>query len=93
MKKIVVAGATGYLGSHLVRELQNTRADIKALGRNQQKLADLGLEADQLVLSTITDPSTLAGVISRSRYHNFYRLGSPGKKTDSPIWKSITRQI
>lgn len=62
MKKIVVAGATGYLGSHIITELQRTAVDVKALGRNQEKLENLGLRKDQLILSTITDPSTLVGV-------------------------------
>ncbi len=58
MKKILVAGATGYLGSHLVMELQARKVPFLAFGRNKEKLQSLGLNHDQMVVGEVTQPHT-----------------------------------
>lgn len=61
MTKIIVAGATGYLGSHLVKVLQDRNFSFKALARNERKLLEMGLSEAQIVRAEVTKPSTLQG--------------------------------
>ena len=59
--KIAVAGATGYLGSYLVKELQLSDYEFIALGRNTRKLEGLGLQNEQIKKVQVTDPASLKG--------------------------------
>ena len=61
-KKIAIAGSTGYLGSHIVQELLNSNYNFIALGRNLQKLKNLGLDESQIKEVQVTDPSSLQGI-------------------------------
>lgn len=61
MKRIMIAGATGYLGSHLVRESIKRNYQVKAIARNTVKLTRLGLGPDQIVYAEVTMPETLEG--------------------------------
>ena len=61
MKKIIIAGATGYLGSYLVKELQNRKATFKAIARNQKRLQEQGLKPEQIIKAEVTEPKTLSG--------------------------------
>ena len=57
--RVLVVGATGYLGSHIIKQLQREEYDFKALARNRQKLLDLGLHDHQVVEAQATDPDSL----------------------------------
>ncbi len=59
--KVLVAGATGYLGSHIVQELLDRKIDVRALARNPKKLLAQGVPASQIFTAEATDPNTLAG--------------------------------
>lgn len=61
MKKIVIAGATGYLGSYLVKELQNQKLPFQAIARNEKRLLEKGLKPEQVISAEVTDPTTLTG--------------------------------
>ncbi len=61
MKKIVLAGATGYLGSHLVKTLQKKEEQFVAIARKEEKLRLLGLNEDQIIKAEVTQPRTLNG--------------------------------
>ena len=61
MKKIIIAGATGYLGGHLVTELENQRIPFQAIARNAGRLWGQGLKPKQIVAAEVTDASTLSG--------------------------------
>jgi nucleoside-diphosphate-sugar epimerase len=57
--KVLITGATGLLGSHLIKELQQRGEDIRALVlpiENADKLLEEGVE---VVRGDITDTSTL----------------------------------
>lgn len=57
--KVLITGATGLLGGHLLRELQERGEEIRALVlpvENAQKLEDQGVE---IVRGDVTDASTL----------------------------------
>ncbi|MCB0493100.1 MAG: SDR family oxidoreductase [Cyclobacteriaceae bacterium] len=64
MKKIVIAGATGYLGSHLVKELQRMEIPIQAIARKGKRLRDQGLNPEQIIEAEVTDPATLSGKLN-----------------------------
>lgn len=64
MLKIALAGATGYLGSHLVKELQNQDIPFVAIARNTQKLHQLGLTERQIIKAEVTKPATLSGKLN-----------------------------
>ena len=46
MKRILVAGATGYLGNFVVRELKSRGYFVRALARTSSKLDDTKEEGD-----------------------------------------------
>lgn len=63
MKKIVVAGATGYLGGYVVRELKQRNYWVRVLIRKeQQKEQFKDVEVDDYFIGEITQPETLVGV-------------------------------
>jgi len=61
MSKIIIAGATGYLGSHLVKELQSQKIPFQAIARNVKKLQKQGVNPEQVIKAEVTDPTTLNG--------------------------------
>lgn len=58
--KILVAGATGQLGKLVVRELQRRGFNVKAVGRDKNKLIETA--ADEVATIDLTDPHTVQGV-------------------------------
>jgi uncharacterized protein YbjT (DUF2867 family) len=59
MKKVLVAGATGYLGRYLVKELKKQGYWVRALARNSNKLDDLKEYIDEVFEAEVTKPETL----------------------------------
>lgn len=59
--KILVAGATGYLGRHLIMALQKQGSDFCALARNRTKLEAMGLKTSQIKQAQVTKAATLEG--------------------------------
>lgn len=64
MENILIAGATGYLGSYLVKELQSRQVPFRALGRNEAKLKSLGLTTAQRIVAEVTKPAGLAELLA-----------------------------
>lgn len=62
MKRILVAGATGYLGKHILNELINWGIPGVALARNPEKLADMELESIEVLQAEVTNPDSLTGI-------------------------------
>jgi len=62
MKKVLVAGATGYLGRFLVMELKKHDYWIRALARNAKKLDDLSGHIDEKFEASVTIPESLTGI-------------------------------
>ena len=62
MKKILVAGATGYLGQFVVKALTAKGYWVRALGRSVEKMVAVEEYADDLFLGELTDPDSLNGV-------------------------------
>lgn len=59
--KILVAGSTGYLGSHIVQELMDRQMDFKAIARNTQSLKRMGLSPWQVIEAQVTHKPSLTG--------------------------------
>jgi uncharacterized protein YbjT (DUF2867 family) len=59
MKKVLVAGATGYLGRYLVQELKKQGYWVRALTRNTKKLDDIKNSIDEIFEGEVTKPETL----------------------------------
>jgi len=62
-KKVLVAGATGYLGKYVVKELKKRHYWVRILIRkeSQKKLFD-GVGVDEFFVGQITQPQTIKGV-------------------------------
>ena len=61
MKKILLAGATGYLGSHIAKRLIQNACDLRVIVRSPARLAEQGIEVEDSVLAEVTRPKTLKG--------------------------------
>lgn len=59
MKRILVAGATGYLGNFVAREFKSQGYFVRALARSPQKLRDIDPRPDEIVQGEVTHPETL----------------------------------
>ena len=70
MKKVLVAGATGYLGKYVVREFKQQGFWVRALVRNKKKLKEQGPFGepavmdypDEIFVGEVTKPDTLGRV-------------------------------
>ncbi|WP_372649984.1 SDR family oxidoreductase [Draconibacterium sp.] len=64
MKKIAIAGATGYLGKYLVELSIESNAEGIALARNTEKLAAFDSKNLQKVKAELTLPESLKGLLN-----------------------------
>jgi uncharacterized protein YbjT (DUF2867 family) len=62
MKRVLVAGATGYLGGFVCRELTGRGYFVRALARSPEKLEPLHASLDEIVEAEVTRPETLEHV-------------------------------
>ena len=62
MQRILVAGATGYIGKAVVRELKARGHFVRALARSPEKLSSLQGSFDEVVTAQVTRPETIAHV-------------------------------
>ncbi len=60
-RKILLAGATGNLGSHIARELSRRDIPFRAIARNPSKLEALGVNATEVRRAELTEAESLAG--------------------------------
>jgi len=62
MKKVLVAGSTGYLGKFVVREFKKQGYWVRALARNAAKLEIQSEYMDEKFIGEVTDKNTLSGI-------------------------------
>jgi len=62
MKRVLVAGATGYLGRCAVKEFKKQGYWVRALTRSEDRLKNLNDYVDEAFVGAVTDPASLAGV-------------------------------
>lgn len=63
MKKILLAGATGYLGRYIAAELHNQAYPTKIVVRNENKIP-LKKEYFETMVAEVTDPAQLRGMMN-----------------------------
>ena len=61
MRKILIAGATGYLGSHIARALSDTSFAVRVIARSPDRLSKTDIPAADVVQAQLTQPDTLKG--------------------------------
>jgi len=61
MRKILLAGSTGYLGSYIAQELHTQEIFFKAIIRNQQQVSEKGIEANEILIAELTKPKSIIG--------------------------------
>ncbi len=64
--RVLVAGATGYLGSHVGRELKRRGHEVRSLIRRPEQRAAVQNFSDEIVVASVTSPSTLRGIADRT---------------------------
>lgn len=64
MKRVLVAGATGYLGRYVVRELKDRGYFVRAMARDASRLGELSDVADEIFVGEVTSAETLDGICS-----------------------------
>jgi len=62
MKKILIAGATGYLGHFVTQAFKMNNYYTKVLVRNPEKFRKEKINADEVISAEITQPETLVNV-------------------------------
>ena len=70
MKKVLVAGATGYLGKYVLQEFKRQGYWVRALTRDEKRLAEIGPFGepaavgciDDIFVGEVTQPDSLAGL-------------------------------
>ena len=63
---VLVAGATGYLGGHVVRELHRQGYPVRALARDPERLGDLRPLCHEVVVGQATQAETLEGLVGQA---------------------------
>ena len=80
MKKVLVAGGTGYLGGHIVRELKKRDYWVRVLIRKEeQKEKFKDVDVDEFFLGEITIPETIKD-ITKDIDHVFTSVGITRQK-------------
>lgn len=59
MTKILLAGATGYLGGYILKEIEKSEYQNRIVVRNKSKLKNLPELKSEIVLAELTKPDTL----------------------------------
>lgn len=62
MRRVLVAGATGYLGGYVCREYKNRGYFVRALTRSYNRLEALRDSIDEIVEAEVTQPGTLDNI-------------------------------
>ena len=70
IKKVLVAGASGYLGRYAVKEFKDRGYYVRALARNPEKLKTAGPHGepavfdlvDEIIAGDVTSPESITGV-------------------------------
>ena len=59
MNRVLLAGATGYLGGYIAKELLKKSYPVKALARNPSKLNQTNIGLNELVQAELTQPDSI----------------------------------
>jgi nucleoside-diphosphate-sugar epimerase len=59
MNRVLLAGATGYLGRYIAKELLKRNYPVRALARNPEKLKQNNIEVTEILQAEITQPDSI----------------------------------
>ena len=62
MTKILLAGATGYLGGYILKEIENSEYQSRVVVRNKNKLKTFPDFKSEIILAEVTKPNTLENI-------------------------------
>ncbi|MCB9490136.1 MAG: SDR family oxidoreductase [Deltaproteobacteria bacterium] len=83
--RVLVAGATGYLGGYVAREFKARGCFVRVLTRDRGRLGDLAGLVDEVFEGEITKPETLTGVCDGADYV-FSSVGITRQKDGLSFW-------
>lgn len=80
MKKILIAGASGYVGSRLVPRLLQKGYAVRCLARNPEKLKSRAWEGVEIVPGDVLKPETLLPALQNvdAAYYLVHAMGNSG---------------
>ena len=61
-QRVLVVGATGYLGKFILKELKNQGYWVRALSRDTQKIEPVKQSVDEVILGEATKPESINGL-------------------------------
>jgi uncharacterized protein YbjT (DUF2867 family) len=61
MNSILLAGATGYLGGYIAKELIKKSYPVRALARNSEKLKQKNIGLAEIIQAEMTQPDSIKG--------------------------------
>lgn len=84
MKKVVITGATGFIGKALTKELLNNGVDVTAIAFDPEKLDDIACDKLKTVNASFDDYRTLGEKMGEDEYDCMFHLawGGYGKATN-----------
>ena len=85
LPKVLVAGATGYLGKFVVRKLHAAGYPVRALARDPKRLGDVRELCTEVVVAEATKPETLGELIGDATVL-FSSLGKHDFKRKPTAW-------
>jgi len=59
MKRVLLAGITGYLGSYIAKELQRRAYTVRAIARNPERLKAKNIDANEILKAEVTQPDSI----------------------------------
>ncbi len=62
MKKILLAGATGYLGSFILKELEKRKIETRVIARSEKRLAAFDQVNTEVIRAEVTNPESLKNI-------------------------------
>ncbi len=62
MKKILLAGATGYLGNFILKELEKRKIETRVIVRTDKRLTSSNLQFTEIIKAEVTRPESLINV-------------------------------
>lgn len=86
LPKVLVAGATGYLGGHVIESLHRKGYPVRALARHPQKLGVRQDMCTEVVVAEATRPETLSGLAGGAKIL-FSSLGKHDFRRRPTVWQ------
>ncbi len=62
MKKILLAGATGYLGSFTLTELEKRKIETRVIARSEKRLPPIDKKNTEVIKAEVTNPESLKNI-------------------------------